>query len=680
MDMPEQFGRYRILRKLGAGGMGTVYLAQDTTLGRPVALKVPHFDTRDGETAQKRFLREARAAATLDHPNICHVHDIGEIDGRPYITMAYVEGQSLSELVDPDSPLAQAKAAGIVRRLALALAQAHAKGIVHRDLKPSNVMLRPDGEPVILDFGLARMPTSDQSRLTVMGAKMGTPVYMAPEQVRGQTQAIDARTDVYALGVMLYELLTGQLPFGGPPEVVYMQVLQMVPDRPSSLRRDLDPRLEAICLKAIAKDAAQRYATMGQLAEALDAWTNEATSRQTVARQAKAAPTRPAKRVGSKATQAAAANPATKAERRDTIDAAKAGRTIYEDGRRDMPRKSIRGGIPNSILAAAGVVLVVACAGGLYWAISGGRHARNQSSSEDGRPFVITALGGMKEAADTPRQTTDKGTGAGGAGAPKTDVVAKVRNISGIDLVSIPQGSFYMGAPNNEEGAYDDEKPQHKVTISNSFYMGKCKVTVGQFRRFVNATGYKTEAEKDGDKWTWYKPGFEDRGFNQADDHPVICVSGNDANAFCKWLADKTGASVRLPYEAEWEYSCRSVTEARKPTTKFYFGDDDEKLGDYAWYSGNSGSTTQPCGDKTPNPFLLYDMHGLVFEWCADGRRKYEDSDETDPKGPMGTGKDRMARGGAFDRPSRHCRAAFRFDQEPSFRNAHFGFRVLVSR
>src|SRR5262245_33733572 len=144
MDLPEQFGRYRILKKLGAGGMGAVYLAHDTALGRPVALKVPHFKAREGQAARERFLREARAAATLDHPNIRHVHDIGEVDGRPYITMAYVPGRPLSDLVDPDRPPAPARVAAIVRRLALALAQAHAKGIIHRDLKPSNVILRSD--------------------------------------------------------------------------------------------------------------------------------------------------------------------------------------------------------------------------------------------------------------------------------------------------------------------------------------------------------------------------------------------------------------------------------------------------------------------------------------------------------------------------------------------------------
>jgi formylglycine-generating enzyme required for sulfatase activity/predicted Ser/Thr protein kinase len=309
MDLPEQFGRYRIVKKLGAGGMGTVYLAHDTALGRPVALKVPRFDTDDDAATRRRFLREARAAATIDHPNICPVHDVGEIDGRLYLTMAYVEGQPLTNFVDPAAPMPAVAAADLVRRLALALALAHARGVIHRDLKPSNIVVKADGEPVILDFGLARMATAEQSRLTEKGAVMGTPSYMAPEQARGENDAIGPHTDVYALGVILYELLTGQPPFRGAWALVIMQILTERPEQPSQLRSDLDPGLEAVCLKAMAKEVANRYATMNQLADALADWLGEAAARPTVAANAAAdaPPTKPAPRrfsrkVGSWAT------------------------------------------------------------------------------------------------------------------------------------------------------------------------------------------------------------------------------------------------------------------------------------------------------------------------------------------------------------------------------------------
>jgi formylglycine-generating enzyme required for sulfatase activity len=195
-------------------------------------------------------------------------------------------------------------------------------------------------------------------------------------------------------------------------------------------------------------------------------------------------------------------------------------------------------------------------------------------------------------------------------------------------------------------------------------------VTVRQFRRFVDATGHKTEGEKAGDNNTWRNPGFA-----QTDDHPVVYVSWNDANAFCAWLARETGATVRLPREAEWEYSCRAGS-----MTKYYFGDNDTDLGDYAWYSGNNTpSGTKPGGQKKPNAFGLYDMHGLAWEWCADGMRTYTDKTETDPEGPS-AGASRVYRGGSFSDVPRCCRAALRNVRAPSFRFDYVGFRVLVVR
>ena len=154
--LPAEFGRYRILRQLGRGGMGAVYLAQDTQLGRQVALKVPFFDAAGSPQCAERFVREARSAAVLQHPNICTVYDAGQIDGRPFITMAYIAGTPLEKKIDPDAPMPQVRAAEIVRKIALALQHAHQTGIVHRDLKPANVMMAAGGEPVVMDFGLAK--------------------------------------------------------------------------------------------------------------------------------------------------------------------------------------------------------------------------------------------------------------------------------------------------------------------------------------------------------------------------------------------------------------------------------------------------------------------------------------------------------------------------------------------
>jgi serine/threonine protein kinase len=265
--LPAQFGRYRILNALGQGGMGAVYLAHDTQLDRRVALKVPHFGPNDGPGLE-RFYREARAAATLDHPNLCPVYDVGSIDGIHYMTMAFVEGQSLQHFLHSSLPSA-ADAVALVRKIALALAEAHARGIVHRDLKPSNVMINQRGEPIVMDFGLARRVSAGDVRLTRSGSIVGTPAYMAPEQAAGETANLGQACDIYSLGVILYELLTGRLPFEGGVGEVLVQILTSQPPRPSTLRPGIDPLLEAVCLKALAKKPEERFRSMTEFAEAL---------------------------------------------------------------------------------------------------------------------------------------------------------------------------------------------------------------------------------------------------------------------------------------------------------------------------------------------------------------------------------------------------------------------------
>jgi formylglycine-generating enzyme required for sulfatase activity/serine/threonine protein kinase len=270
-QVPEDFGRYRIINQLGQGGMGSVYLAQDTHLGRPVALKVPDFGNHEAPEARRRFLEEARTAATLDHPYLCRVYETGEIDGLLYLTMAYIEGQSLAALIGEEG-WPQRQVAALMDKLALAMQEAHSRKIVHRDLKPANIMIKTTGgrrEPVIVDFGLAHRDNPQEQRLTRSGQIMGTLAYMAPEQIRGDLNEIGPACDIYALGVILYELLTARPPFSGQGLAVAGQILSAAPLPPSTHRGDLDPTLEAICLKAMAKPVGDRYASMAELAAAL---------------------------------------------------------------------------------------------------------------------------------------------------------------------------------------------------------------------------------------------------------------------------------------------------------------------------------------------------------------------------------------------------------------------------
>ncbi|MBT4867295.1 MAG: serine/threonine protein kinase, partial [Planctomycetaceae bacterium] len=264
---PESFGRYRILRKLGEGGMGSVYLAHDSQLDGPVALKIPRLASGREQIGESRFLREARAAFRIRHAGICPVYDVGEIDGQHFISMAYIQGHTLSQV---EKPVDAKRAVQIVGQLAQALQVAHQKGIVHRDLKPDNVMIDEEENPIIMDFGLARFETSEESRLTQTGAIMGTPCYMPLEQVQGEVEKIGPHTDIYSLGVMLYELLTGTLPFDGSPWAVLGQIVTKEPEPPSQRNAKIVPRLEAVCLKAMAKQIEDRFTSMAELCKALD--------------------------------------------------------------------------------------------------------------------------------------------------------------------------------------------------------------------------------------------------------------------------------------------------------------------------------------------------------------------------------------------------------------------------
>ncbi len=267
-DLPALFGRYRVLKLLGRGGMGSVYLAQDTQLDRPVALKIPNIEAAEGTQVLERFLREARSAATIRHANICPLYEIGEIDGVRYLTMAFIDGKPLSAFVAA-KPLALRQVALLVRKLAQALAEAHKCGVIHRDLKPANIMIDKNSEPIIMDFGLARRSRGGDVRLTQQGAMMGTPAYMPPEQISGNVEAMGPASDVYSLGVVLYELLTGQLPFHGDVMAILSQALLDEPPPPSKFRSDIASDLEAVCLKAMAKKIEDRYASMNDMAATL---------------------------------------------------------------------------------------------------------------------------------------------------------------------------------------------------------------------------------------------------------------------------------------------------------------------------------------------------------------------------------------------------------------------------
>jgi len=288
-----------------------------------------------------------------------------------------------------------------------------------------------------------------------------------------------------------------------------------------------------------------------------------------------------------------------------------------------------------------------------------------------------------------------------------------IENSIGMVLVPIPAGEFYMGSRLSAAELakrfeapvenFEDEHPRHRVTLTKPFYLGTTEVTIGQFRQFVLAESYRTEAETDGKGGIGFKTAtgkieqnpkysWKNSGFAQTDDHPVVNVSWNDAQAFCKWLSAKEGVTYRLPTEAEWEYACRAGS-----TTMYQTGDDPEglvsvgnvldasakaKLTEYPDLPDlrvNDGyAFTAPVGGFRANPWGVHDMHGNVFEWCQDWYGSYTSGDTADPAGPD-SGSNRVLRGGSWYFNARNCRSAYRYRPAPSYRSNHLGFRVRRS-
>jgi formylglycine-generating enzyme required for sulfatase activity len=695
--VPAQLGRYRILSKLGQGGMGAVYLAEDTLLSRRVAVKVPHFTPDDGPGVVERFHREARAAAAIDHPHLCPVHDFGEVGGVHFLVMPYIEGMPLSRLIGADNPWPPARAAALVRQLALAVEALHQRGLIHRDLKPSNVLIRPDGSPVLMDFGLARSFSEQGRRLTQTGAALGTPAYMAPEQILGESKTIGPATDVYEMGVILYELLTGGLPFVGPFAAVYGQILHAQPEPPSARRPGLDAALDAVCLKALAKKPAERFASMAAFAEALVPWacpvaavaSPPPVTPQPVpggphltcpgcGKSLKVPPTAAGKRLQCPNCRtvlvAAAVTQYRSPPNRAGVDTAAPSllETVAAPPHPQPGRVRERANRKALVMGLVGAALLVVSL--TTWLVlhGGGKQAETNSTGKDFTP-------------------------------PPPEL----RNTIGMQFVRIEPGTFLMGSPDGtnppgvpaEEGRNEAETP-HRVKLTKRYYLGAHLVTQEQWEQVMG---------KDANH-----SGFKGKDDDEKKKLPVDSVTWFDCVEFCIKLSEKEkrkphyrltsvlrnedgsikaaevellagGTGYRLPTEAEWEYACRAGTgtpfwwgNTITPAQANYdcrsaYGKDGKK------YEDSYRPRTTPVGKFKPNDWGLYDMHGNLLQWCQDwyGKDYHKESDKKDPQGPN-SGTLRVLRGGSWFNFPRYCRAAYRSGFAPANRQDSFGCRLLL--
>jgi len=729
------FGNYVIEAELGRGGMGVVLKARHKRMKRYVAIKVlPATMTKDVD-AIARFQREVEAAAQLTHPNIVGAHDADELNGQHFLVMEFVDGHDLSSVIKQNGPQSVEQAVNFTVQAARGLEFAHEQGVIHRDIKPANLLLDMKGTVKILDMGLARFSDNaevgTQAELTGTGTVMGTVDYMSPEQALS-TKTADARSDIYSLGITLYFLLTAKPPYEGDTLMARLLAHREHPipslrdDRP-----DIPDAVQHAFEKMVAKQANDRYQSMTEVIAALENCHVESAARAVdLSSVSPASLGLPGESDLSKvlasgdesATDAESMAATATMPRADahapTIITSSISNTIQTNVTTETGHGPSGSGRPawmsdKRILAGASVGILLAIVAFAMFSTETPEvpvKSNVASISESG----TTTSSPTKGSTSAPESVTrdpleappaaiapfdaDQAKKHQQAWAKHLGVEVETTNSIGMKMRVIPPGEFLMGSSEEEiqklleeakvkklDDLYAErippEGPQHKITLTQPFGLAIHEVTRGQFRQFVEATGYKTDAEKDGKGGSGYKDGqrVQDPEFlwntnlgfesEQTDEDPVVNVSWNDSVAFCGWLSEKEGVVYHLPTEAEWEFACRAGNQGR-----FSFGDDETQLLDYAWYGEKGGRNTKSVGTKAENDLGLFDLHGNVWEWCGDGYGPYNATHAIDPVGSKDADR-RVLRGGSFNALPSIVRSAVRNSSRPDLRNFGSGFR-----
>ncbi len=709
-----QLGPYRLLTKLGEGGMGAVYKAQHEHLDKTVAIKVlPRHVTQHAD-AIARFKREMKAVGKLNHPNIVQAHDAGEIDGVHYLAMEFVEGTDLQKLVKQRGPLSVVNACKVIRQAAQALAAAHAAGLVHRDIKPANLLLAKNGQIKVLDMGLALLggEQGETYGLTTAGQTFGTPDYMAPEQWN-DAHAADARTDLYALGCTLYFLLVGRAPYATPQHATTVgkmkaHVLEPIPELQAA-GKGVPAGVAEVYRKLLAKEPAERYQTAAELSAALAPFSS---SKGQTAPAASAATIETA--TASQPAATAPTLPVATQPRIDTIAPATGAKPT-----RRIPRKL------SLALGAAAFALVL---GVIIVKITNRDGTETTLRVPEGVVTAVQAAPGSKvtitQTNDPPDNAPPTTTGWP-ADAPPPAIApfdakqakqhqeawakhlaapVEYTNSIGMKFRLIPPGEYMMGSTPEEiektltqidsndkvwQACIASEAPRRRVILRQPIYLGVTEVIQGEYEKVVGRNPSFFAKTGPNQAHLEKVDGVDTAG------HPVEGVSWNDAAEFCAKLSQqekrkpfyfRTGETVallngtgyRLPTEAEWEFACRAGT-----TTRFWIGDKTEDLIQASWFGLNSGGRTHAAGELKANPFGLSDIHGNVLEWVQDGWNptyytQFQEVPAVDPVAPDVAGSQRVIRGGHWKDPALRCRSSDRDAAAPTYRHYFIGFRVVL--
>jgi formylglycine-generating enzyme required for sulfatase activity/tRNA A-37 threonylcarbamoyl transferase component Bud32 len=599
--------RYRVIESLGRGGNAEVYKVWDAHRSTLLAMKVLHADLALDRVFLRRFKREARTLARLQHPNIVRFYDL-EQDGRVvFILMDYVEGESLKHRIfDADGPMPLAQVIEIVRPLCQALQYAHKEGFVHSDVKPGNVLMKRSGEVMLTDFGIARM--TEAATVTMLGA--GTPAYMSPEQARGENPT--PHSDIYALGVILFEMLTGERPFtgenaktGSTSEKVRWEQMKLPAPSPRKFNPALSRELESMVLKCLEKDPARRYVSALELLNALEK-----------------------------------AMPATAGERQPRVEPIPAAPPVIQEAAVVQKKKTVKTNqAPQLVWLVSGMVVFVGVILlGIFLLAEGVIKFALPAPTSTSVPPTNTPA-----PTSTSRPTSTK--------IPPTPIpsVTQISPKDGMVMVYIPEGEFLMGS---EEG-YDDESPEHSVYL-DAFWIDQTGVTNEMYAKCVADNGACTQPRGTDH--------FENPSYAN---HPVVNVNWDMARTYCEW------AERRLPSEAEWEKAARGTEGRTYPWGEGISCGEANYVSSCVGDTTPVGSY-----ESGKSPYGVYDMAGNVMEWVNDwyGETYYQSSPSLNPLGPN-SGEYRVLRGGSWYANYNYTRSAYRYWSVPSITYNFLGFR-----
>jgi formylglycine-generating enzyme required for sulfatase activity len=747
-----KLGDFTLIRRLGVGGMGEVWLAHQKAMDRDVALKILSPTLSANQEFVSRFVQEVKISAKLQHPNIVVSYYAGIEKGIHYLAISYIDGHTLNDTLLQVNKIPEDAALNICLNIAHALNYAWKKcHMVHRDIKPGNIMISStEKEIYLMDMGISKN-LSENNSLTMTGAIVGTPYYMSPEQARGDL--LDFRADIYALGATIFHLLTGKVPYNSDTT---MGILTKVITEPVPYITDSNPKISDRCAKVIkvmmAKEAQNRQQSWDDVIKHIkqiiksNNSPNKNTTQTSLNKNTKVKNKTVSKIVENKNNF-----PCPSCNINNKIDAlfcTNCGESLSKQCPECSEKISInmnfclKCGTDIQTLNNLEALLKQAtqakkeCKWIRIMKLSKSLPKKSELSNAKLSKLLTQILIIKKVASkeieiedsyqsvtELAKKYSEKNENVKAFSLlqdflfkyPKNYYAPEIRNRikelkkisyqgpilnekwiipgSNIELVPIKEGEFTIGSSSGnflgyggEKGRKKNEGPAHQVTLSQPFWISQYVITIENFLHYINSSDNNNNIQWNATSCPIDKAG-KDKDIGRRCwgemTQPMIEVNWNDASNFCQWLThveikqNRIPAKYhyRLPTEAEWEYCCRAGT-----TSIYNFqGGSESTLHKYAWIDTNSNKQTHPVGQKLPNEWGLYDMHGNVWEWCQDIYREYSNNHAVDPcstTAQIGY----VRRGGSWINSASHCRSAYRNFWEADCAFNYLGFRIVLAQ